>query len=102
MSVKARLLLAAILSAVIAVAVVAALPAFAAACLLYRIRHPVDRPIPQNCEDATFAGVDVTLKGWRCHGLSPVQGTLIYLHGVTDNRASATGVIQRFVSHGFD
>jgi uncharacterized protein len=102
MSLERRLLLGALITATIGVAIVAALPTLAAGGLLYPTRHHVNRLVPENCEDATFNGLDVTLKGWRCHALTHPRGTIIYLHGVADNRASATGVIQRFVSRGFD
>ena len=49
----------------------------------------------------TFHGVGVTLTGWDCAAASR-RGTLIYLHGVADNRASGAGVVQRYVSRGFD
>jgi hypothetical protein len=42
------------------------------------------------------------LKGWRCDASAGRRGTLVYLHGIADNRASATGVIDRFGKRGFD
>ena len=50
----------------------------------------------------TFAGVDVSLEGWRCAAAADRRGTLIYLHGVADNRGSSVGVVQRFRARGFD
>ena len=35
-------------------------------------------------------------------GVGDRRGTLIYLHGVADNRASGAGVIERFRKRGFD
>ena len=54
------------------------------------------------CVEQTFAGVDVELRGWRCAAAAPRRGTIIYLHGIADNRGSATGVVERFVPRGFD
>jgi pimeloyl-ACP methyl ester carboxylesterase len=57
---------------------------------------------PPTCEDATFSGEGLDLKGWRCRGSAPRRGTIVYLHGVADNRTSAVGVIDRFGRRGFD
>jgi uncharacterized protein len=64
-------------------------------------RHSPSTP-PASCENATFAGLEVSLKGWHCRTTAPRRGTLVYLHGVADNRASAAGIIGRFVRRGFD
>jgi len=42
------------------------------------------------------------LKGWQCHPAGARRGTIVYLHGVADNRSSAAGVIERFTSRGFE
>ena len=78
------------------------LPAVGAGGLLHPVRRGVTTAAPPTCEDTTFAGAGATLKGWRCQGSTPRRGTLIYLHGVADNRSSATGVIRRFGGRGFD
>lgn len=78
------------------------LAAAGAGGLLHPGRHRVNMPPPSACEDATFSGDGVSLKGWRCHGSVPRRGTIVYLHGVADNRTSAVGVIDRFVQRGFD
>jgi pimeloyl-ACP methyl ester carboxylesterase len=58
---------------------------------------------PPGCVEATVQGAgDVTLRGWRCEAQSPSRGTIIYLHGVADNRASGVGVISRFLARGFN
>jgi pimeloyl-ACP methyl ester carboxylesterase len=66
------------------------------------MRRAASAPRPAECEDATFAGEGVTLKGWRCAAATDRRGTLIYLHGIADNRGSARGVIERFTRRGFD
>lgn len=72
----------------------------------YMILHPPRRPMnaapPAGCVEVNLDGAGVSLKGWRgeYHGKS--RGTVIYLHGVADNRASGTGVMEKFLNHGFD
>jgi alpha-beta hydrolase superfamily lysophospholipase len=78
------------------------LPPMAAGALLHPARHHVAPGAPENCQDAVFVSEGITLKGWRCHAATPKRGTIIYLHGVGDNRVSSAGVIQRFVNRGFD
>jgi len=62
----------------------------------------MSRSAPPGCVEQTFAGVDVELRGWRCAAVVPRRGTIIYLHGIADNRGSAAGVVERFVPRGFD
>src|SRR6266568_1784039 len=79
------------------------LPALGAGGLLHPARHRAEIPTPRQCTDATFAGADVTLRGWRCTTtILPRRGTVVYLHGVSDNRGSAAGLIPRFLSRGFE
>jgi pimeloyl-ACP methyl ester carboxylesterase len=78
------------------------LPAFGAGGLLHPARHRIDITAPRQCRDATFAGVDVTLRGWRCSTTAPRRGTIVYLHGIADNHVSATGTILRYLPRGFD
>lgn len=97
----------ALVSAVVVVVVLlAAIPSQLAAAgaggLLHPARHRVSVPPPSACEDATFSGDGLSLKGWRCDGAVPRRGTIVYLHGVADNRTSALGVIDRFAPRGFD
>jgi pimeloyl-ACP methyl ester carboxylesterase len=78
------------------------LPALGAGGLLHPARHVTNLPPPEHCVAADFAGEGITLKGWRCSATDPVRGTIVYLHGIADNRGSATGVIQRFLARGFN
>jgi pimeloyl-ACP methyl ester carboxylesterase len=78
------------------------LPAAGAGGLLHPARHRVIGDPPPTCEDATFTGEGLELKGWRCQASARRRGTLVYLHGIADNRASAGGVIDRFGKRGFD
>ena len=83
-------------------AVLSQLPAAGAGGLLHPSRHRVTAPPPTGCEASTFAAGDVALRGWRCRTQVARRGTIIYLHGIADNRPSAEGVIRRFSTKGFD
>jgi len=76
------------------------LPAIGANALLHPARRPATIAAPEGCVTRTFATADTTLTGWICDGAAPRRGTLVYLHGVADNRESGVGVIQRFVPRG--
>ena len=77
-------------------------PGIAAGGLLHPARTVTSQPLPPNCVDSRFAGAGVTLRGWTCAGPSPARGTIVYLHGIADNRGSAAGVMQRFRPRGFN
>ena len=78
------------------------LPAIGAGAVLHPFRHGVQMAPPEGCEGATFAGRDVRLEGWTCAASGPRRGTLLYLHGIADNRTSGVGIIRRFTARGFD
>src|SRR4051812_26478735 len=78
------------------------LAAAGAGGLLHPARHHLDAVAPGGCADTTFAGDRVDLKGWRCRGSAPRRGTIVYLHGVADNRSSSVGVIDRMGKRGLD
>src|SRR5687768_7234049 len=78
------------------IAVITQLPAIGAGGLLYPMRRRVVTPTPPGCVDAVFKGIGVDLRGWRCGASTARRGTIVYLHGVADNRASGVDVIQRF------
>src|SRR5215813_11149535 len=78
------------------------LPGIGAGALLHPARRRVGVPPPPTCENERIAGDGVSLAGWRCRASGPRRGTLVYLHGVADNRASGAGVIERFGKRGFD
>jgi len=97
-----------VLGPVTAVLVVASIgawteiPAIGAGALLHPSRHVTTRPAPSGCADATFDGAGVTLRGWRCATIEPRRATIVYLHGVADNRGSAAGPIARLLPLGYD
>ena len=95
-------LLGAIIAAVLVAAVAVISPKIAAGGLLYPSRHSVKGVVPPGCENRDFQGDDVTLRGWHCGAIGQRRATIVYLHGVADNRGSSVGAIQRFVPRGFD
>lgn len=74
----------------------------AAGALIHPARHRVAQPAPTACADETIGGDGVSLAAWRCRAPGSPRGTVIYLHGVADNRGSAAGWIVRFVADGLD
>src|SRR5690349_15152296 len=72
------------------------LPAVGAGGLLHPSRRRVIEAPPPACQEATFQGEGLELTGWRCQASAARRGTLVYLHGIADNRAGAAGVIARF------
>jgi pimeloyl-ACP methyl ester carboxylesterase len=77
------------------------LPGIGAGGLLHPGRRPVTAGPPPGCVDQSFSGEAVTLRGWDCVPSSGSRGTIVYLHGVADNRQSGAGVIGRFLPRGF-
>jgi len=78
------------------------LPSIGAGLILHPPHRRVVTALPPMCDEVAFRGAGVTLRGWRGRASGERRGTLIYLHGVADNRASGTGVIERFRKRGFD
>lgn len=77
------------------------LPKIGAGGLLHPGRRTAFAARPASCEDAVFAGDGVTLRGWRCGSGARARATIVYLHGVGDNRSSGAGVVERYVPRGF-
>jgi pimeloyl-ACP methyl ester carboxylesterase len=82
-------------------------PSAAAGTLLHPDRRAVGGTPALAHRDVTFEGEGVTLRGW----LFPAAGrgtgpegrpTVVYLHGVADNRASGTWIAERLVPLGHD
>jgi len=78
------------------------LPSIGAALILHPFRKPVVASPPPGCRTVTFQGDGVTLEGWQGDAEGTRRGTLVYLHGVADNRTSGAGVMERFRKRGFD
>lgn len=77
-------------------------PSWGAAALLHPTRRPIEQQPVGPFERVELKGDGVLLKGWRFRGAGPRKGTVVYLHGVADNRGSSIGIAAHFVQRGFD
>ena len=77
-------------------------PSIAAGGLLHPARVAPYRTMPTACIEREFAGDGLTLRGWSCAAAGQRRGTVVYLHGVADNRSSAVGAIDHLTRRGFD
>lgn len=77
-------------------------PSMAAGGLLHPVRVALYHRAPQGCLEREFAGDGLMLRGWSCASRGPRRGSVVYLHGVADNRSSAVGVIDWLTRRGFD
>lgn len=78
-------------------------PSWGATALLHPTRHKLKRKPTLPVEAVRFQGDGVTLEGWSFHtGAAHPRGTVVYLHGVADNRGSSSGIADHFVPAGFD
>jgi pimeloyl-ACP methyl ester carboxylesterase len=89
--------------AVVTLAAVAhrGLPNAGAYGLLKPARRSLDVAIRDTYNTVTLEGAGVTLVGWSAHATAARRGTILYLHGVADNRGSALPALQRFPERGF-
>jgi uncharacterized protein len=86
-------------------------PSIAADSLLHPLRRQIIQSPPDGCKNVSFLvdkAQNLNLKGWECAARTNTQnlsnqniGTIIYLHGVADNRSVASGIIPRFTAKGF-
>jgi uncharacterized protein len=65
------------------------------------VEHDVAIAIAATLADEVFAGDGVRLAGWRRDTSAPRLATLVYLHGVADNRSIGAGTVERFRRRGF-
>ena len=78
-------------------------PGIAAGGLLHPNRVTTVAEVPDGCEEHQLAPGQMQLSGWRCTTpVHPRRGTIVYLHGIADNRSSSIGAIRRYVPRGFD
>jgi len=77
-------------------------PAWGANALLHPVRKPLRQRPSGAYEEVELAGDGVSLKAWRFHAEGTKRGTVVFLHGLADNRGSALGPARHFVSRGFD
>ncbi len=75
----------------------------AASALLHPHRRALAVSMPENGREHQVISRDgLSLRGWyfACEGER--RGTIIYLHGVGDNRSGVVGLADRFLPKGFD
>jgi uncharacterized protein len=77
------------------------LPAIGAGALLHPSRRTVNAAPPHDCIARDVASGALTLRGWVCEPPAPVRGTIVYLHGIADNRESGRGVVARYLPRGY-
>jgi pimeloyl-ACP methyl ester carboxylesterase len=78
-------------------------PSWGAGALLHPQRRRVEMVPALPHLDASFQGDGIELKGWRFPARAPARGvTVVYLHGVADNRASGVWIAERLVGSGYD
>jgi len=77
------------------------IPGWAAGGLLHPGRRSVDPSLAAKFGKQTFQGDGVTLEGWKLPAAGTARGTVVYLHGVADNRGSSLGAA-RLTERGFD
>jgi uncharacterized protein len=88
----------------------ACMPAsWGASALLHPTRHKAGRqptrafePFEWQGDGGPLPSAGVPLVGWWFHAPGTARGTVVYLHGVADNRASGIGIAEHFVPMGFD
>lgn len=78
------------------------LPSMGAAQILHPLHRRVVAAPPTMCRNVAFRGDGVSLQGWRGQAAGTRRGTLIYLHGIAENRASGAGVMEHYRQRGFD
>lgn len=98
---KAGIALAVAVGAVVAVVATQA-ASIAAGALLHPARTRTRIAAPAGCDDVRLSGAGVQLAAWRCRAAGQARGTIVYLHGIADNRGSSAGVIERYRARGFD
>jgi hypothetical protein len=93
-----------ILAACIAAGAAACMPpSWGASGLLHPVRRPVTSNPALGHRDVAFVRDGLTIRGWLFHAKAPPRGiTVVYLHGIGDNRESGTWIAERLVERGFD
>jgi alpha-beta hydrolase superfamily lysophospholipase len=76
-------------------------PSWGANALLHPQRRPMTRQPNRPFDAVELEGAGVKLKGWWFHAAEK-RGTLVYLHGVADNRGSSVGIADHFLARGFE
>jgi uncharacterized protein len=77
-------------------------PSWGAGALLHPARHAVGARPTRLFEELDLDGEGVKLRAWWFRAAGSRRGTVVYLHGVADNRGSSVGVADRLLARGFD
>lgn len=80
----------------------AALRAAGANGLLHPAKNVLAEDANAALQQVSLQGEGIELSGWTLPAEGPARGTVIYLHGVADNRGSSLGALRRVSSLGFD
>lgn len=91
--------------ALLAILVTACVPAsWGAGALLHPSRRPLSGLAPALAHRDLLVDVGgVALRGWVFPPRGPARGiTVVYLHGIADNRASGVWLAERLVPHGLE
>jgi pimeloyl-ACP methyl ester carboxylesterase len=57
---------------------------------------------PPSCQNVQFNTGSIVLQGWRGDAVGRHRGTMVYLHGLVDNRGSGGGIMTRYRNAGWD
>ncbi len=76
-------------------------PSWGANALLHPPKQTVTRT-PTLPFERFDVDAGVKLVGWRFRTPRPRRGTVVYLHGLGDNRGSVMGIAEHFTARGFD
>ena len=76
-------------------------PSWAANALLHPERRPMTRQPDRSFDAVEFEGAGVKLKGWWFHATQK-RGTVVFLHGLSDNRGTGVGIADHFLDRGYD
>jgi pimeloyl-ACP methyl ester carboxylesterase len=76
-------------------------PSWGANALLHPQRRPMTRQPDRAFDAVVFEGEGVKLKGWWFHS-SNKRGTVVFLHGLSDNRGNGVGIADHFLDRGYD
>jgi len=76
-------------------------PSWGANALLHPQRRPMTRQPTRAFDAVELEGAGVKLKGWWFH-TGGARATLVFLHGVSDNRGTSVGIADHFLARGFD
>jgi uncharacterized protein len=78
-------------------------PSWGANALLHPARRPRTREPAGKFENVDISGDGgVHLKGWLFRAEQRRRGTIVYLHGLSDNRGTGAWIAAHFVKRGFD